>query len=348
MIKVFITVILIFLIQTGNVFSNTNIFDVDNIELNNLNDQNREKLLNTSIKKGFNQLMQKILQKKYLEAVSNLSLKEIKKMISSYQIIEKKENTNGEKTLVNLSFDRVKINEFFYKKNILYADVSKTDVIILPILIKDDKYFIYSNNYFFNNWNNEKYKKQDEFINYILPTENLEDIQFIINNKDKLESLELKNFFSSYEIKDTIFLAISSLKNKTDIFLKAQVSGNDIIKNYSFQTNFFKEDDKKKFIIETVKAEIEEIWKSQNLIDVRTPSFLNIYFRIKNQNDLLSLTSTLSKIDLIENYQVLELTKKYAKVKIKYFGKISKIKNKFTENDIKVNIINSEWKLGLN
>ena len=44
--KVFITVILIFLIQTGNVFSNTNIFDVDNIELNNLNDQNREKLLN--------------------------------------------------------------------------------------------------------------------------------------------------------------------------------------------------------------------------------------------------------------------------------------------------------------
>ena len=48
----------------------------------------------------------------------------------------------------------------------------------------------------------------------------------------------------------------------------------------------------------------------------------------ENQNDLLSLTSTLSKIDLIENYQVLELTKKYAKVKIKYFGKISKIKSK--------------------
>ena len=160
--------------------------------------------------------------------------------------------------------------------------------------------------------------------------------------------LELKIFTSSADIILPKFLAISSLKNKTDIFLKAQVSGNDIIKNYSFQTNFFKEDDKKKFIIETVKAEIEEIWKSQNLIDVRTPSFLNIYFRIKNQNDLLSLTSTLSKIDLIENYQVLELTKKYAKVKIKYFGKISKIKNKFTENDLKVNIINSEWKLSLN
>ena len=91
MIKVFITVILIFLIQTGNVFSNTNIFDVDNIELNNLNDQNREKLLNTSIKKGFDQLMRKILQKKYLEEVLNLSLNEIKKLISSYQIIEKKE-----------------------------------------------------------------------------------------------------------------------------------------------------------------------------------------------------------------------------------------------------------------
>ncbi len=348
MIKVFFSIILIFLIQTGNVFSNTNIFDVDNIELDNLKDQNREKLLDTSIRKGFIQLMQKILQKKYFEEVSNLSLKEIKKLISSYQILEGKEAENKEKIFVNLSFDRGKINEFFYKRNILYADVSKTEAIILPILIKEDKFFIYSNNYFFNNWNKEKHKKQDEFINYILPAENLEDIQFIINNKDSLESLELTNLFSSYEIQDTIFLAISLSENKTDIFLKANVSGNKITKNYSFQTNFFTNDDKNKFIIETMKTELEEIWKSQNLIDVRTPSFLNVNFRIKNQNDLLTLTSTLNKIDLIENYQVLELTKKRAKVKIKYFGKISKIKNKFKDNDLKINIINNVWKLSLN
>ncbi len=64
MIKVFFSIILIFLIQTGNVFSNTNIFDVDNIELDNLKDQNREKLLDTSIRKGFIQLMS-LLPKSY-------------------------------------------------------------------------------------------------------------------------------------------------------------------------------------------------------------------------------------------------------------------------------------------
>ena len=33
----------------------------------------------------------------------------------------------------------------------------------------------------------------------------------------------------------------------------------------------------------------ELIWKSQNLIDVKTPSFLNIEIRLKNKSNLLLL-----------------------------------------------------------
>ena len=57
--------------------------------------------------------------------------------------------------------------------------------------------------------------------------------------------------------------------------------------------------------------------------------------------------SKLNTIDLIENYYVLELSKDYAKVKIKYLGKIDKMKEKLAENGINIEILNNSWKLKL-
>ena len=94
-----------------------------------------------------------------------------------------------------------------------------------------------------------------------------------------------------------------------------------------------------------IKREIVEILKSQNLIDIRTPSFLNIFVDIRKQDDLLKTRSVLKKIKLIENFYVLELNKNYAKVRIKYFGKIEKIKNKFNEMGIELKNLDNQWKV---
>ena len=96
-----------------------------------------------------------------------------------------------------------------------------------------------------------------------------------------------------------------------------------------------------------ITEEINEIWKKQNLIDVKTPSFLNVYLEIGNINNLQKLQAALNKIDIIENHNVLELTKNYAKISIKYLGKIDKIKLKFIEQKIDINIQDNEWKLKL-
>ena len=47
--------------------------------------------------------------------------------------------------------------------------------------------------------------------------------------------------------------------------------------------------------IETLKFEISEIWKSQNLIDVRTPSFLKVQLNLNNKNNLVELNKRLKK-----------------------------------------------------
>ena len=74
---------------------------------------------------------------------------------------------------------------------------------------------------------------------------------------------------------------------------------------------------------------------------------IHITLDLKKNNDLLKLQNTLDNIDLIVNYQVLELNKEYAKIKIKYLGKINKIKSKLDQNKIKVIILDNQWKLKL-
>jgi len=59
------------------------------------------------------------------------------------------------------------------------------------------------------------------------------------------------------------------------------------------------------------------------------------------------LQSKLNAIDLIENYYVLELGKDYAKVKIKYLGKIDKMKEKLAKNGINIEILDNSWRLKL-
>ena len=47
-------------------------------------------------------------------------------------------------------------------------------MILFPLLISDKQYFIYTKNYFYENWNNES---SNNLIQYTLPAENIESIQ---------------------------------------------------------------------------------------------------------------------------------------------------------------------------
>lgn len=344
---IFIFFIIVFFTKTGNVFSNNNIFNVDNIKVISEITEKREKILNTAFKKGFKELTNRILLQRDIISIDNISIKEIRKFISSYQIIESDNLDNSNEFIINIVFDRRKLNEFFYQKNISYADIYKTDVVIFPVLVENDNFYLFSENYFYNKWLEEDKNVNNEFINYILPEENIDDIAVINKNRNNLESTKVKNLLMDYDIKNYIFLIIKPNNEKIDIFIKGDISNREVIKNVVVDLDIQnKELDFQKAIRQT-KQIISEIWKVQNLIDVRTPSFLNITLDINNQNDLQDLQNALNKIELIENFNVLELNKKYAKIKIKYLGKIDKIQDRLYEMGIKVINTGNNWKLKL-
>ena len=91
--------------------------------------------------------------------------------------------------------------------------------------------------------------------------------------------------------------------------------------------------------------EIVNLVKSQNLIDVKTPSFINIKFFMDKKNNLVELDSRIKKIDLIENLYFLEINKKYVLLKIKYLGKINKIIDQLKDQNILLELKNDQWSL---
>ena len=345
-ILLFIYCILIILFKTGNVLSDNNIFNVNNVEIIKENSKNKEEMINKAFKKAFDKLINRLLLDEDYKKISNTNLDQIKKLISYYQITKQNENNaNKNNKKINIFFDKNRIHSFFYSRNIFYSDIINTEVILFPLLKKEEQYFIYTQNYFYENWTKDRL---NNLIEYILPVENIENIQKINLNKDNIYKLEISDFFKEHKTKNVVFANIEVNKNKADIFLKTRIEGKKINKNLSFEKKvdvseetFYKE------IILEVDKEIKDLIKSQNLIDVRTPSFLNAKIKLNNKNNLIKFKERLKKIDLINNFYVQQLSKDYVLVKIKYLGKINKIINKLKDEKINLIMIAGEWQLNI-
>ena len=74
---IFISFILIILFKTGNVLSDNNIFNVNNIEISQETSKNKEKLVNTAFQKAFKELINRLLMEDDYRRFSNISLEQI-------------------------------------------------------------------------------------------------------------------------------------------------------------------------------------------------------------------------------------------------------------------------------
>ncbi len=338
----YILTILIILFQTGNVLSTESIFTVNNIQVNKNTYKNKEELINIAFRKGFEKLNSKILLEKDYLKVTNISLKNIKNLVSHYQIVKPEDNFDQNFETVNLYFKRDKMNNFYNQNNIKYSDVSGKILKILPILLLKDEIFIYDNNYFYENWIDELKEKKRQNIEYIFPVENLETIEAIKKNQDNLELTSLDDIFDKDIEKDNLLIIIDYDKQKTKFFLKGIISSKKITKNLSLTGNSLKNFEYEN-ILKYLKREILELVKSQNVIDVGTPSFINVSLIFKNKNDLFLFQNILNEIDLIENFNVKEYNNKFAYINIKYYGKINKIKEKLVKKGLDIKFVNNQW-----
>ena len=181
-------------------------------------------------------------------------------------------------------------------------------------------------------------------IEFILPLENIEIIKSVNDNKNSLIDLNILNLFQEYKNKNLALVIIEDDEAiNAKAYIKAVIQGKNISKSLDFKkknlnTNKFYE----KIITET-KDELINLVKSKNLIDIRTPSFLNAKLDLTKKSNLVELNSRIKNIDSIENIFIQEFNKDYFDLRIKYLGKLDKLINQLKKEKIDLKLINDQW-----
>ena len=287
-------------------------------------------------------MIEKILLKEDSEKLSDLSFASIKQLVTYYRITKLSEEEDS-KELVNFSvtFDKDKIHNLFFERGISYSEISDKELYILPISIKGEEIFTFNNNYFYENWNGVNDKNLIEFN---LPIENIEIIQYVNKNKKDLINLEIRDLFKEYTNKNLALILIEqSKKEVAKVYIKTKIQGKNISKNYNFKRKDLKADKFDEKIIKDLKLELVNLIKSANLIDIRTPSFLNVKLNLNKKSNLEILNVRIKNIDSIENIYVQEFNKDSMNLRIKYLGKLDKIINQLKKENINLSLIRDQW-----
>ena len=334
--------ILIVFFKTETLLSENNLFNVNNIKLEKKDKISNNDLANQAIKKGFDQLMSRILLKEDSEKLLYLDFSTIKQLVSYYRISNFTDKKKEEELVkFSVTFDKKKIHDLFYKRGILYSDILDKELYVLPILIINQEIFVFNNNLFYEQWN--KFY-ENKLIEFILPLENIEIIEKINNNKNNLIDLNLDDLFKEYSNKNLSLVLIDNSKiDDKKIYIKTSIQGKNISKSLNLKRKINKESNINEQIIIEIKKELIDLVKSKNLIDIRTPSFLNVKLDINKKSNIVELNTRIKKIDLIENIFVQQFNKDYMNLRIRYLGKLEKVINQLKKENISLQLINDQW-----
>ena len=301
---------------------NAKAFLIDEIEISEKleNNFNKNILINKGFKKAFKELMGKLVQSKDLKKTKDININEIKSMIETFSIKEEKFIKKTYNLNLGVSFNKKKIFKYLDTKNIFPAQIVEEKFLFIPIVIDQSNIdlLVFSNNPIHKNWKDEN--KKDYLIEYILPTEDLEDLNLIKNNYLELENYDFTEIIKKYFLDNSIIALFFKDNNQIKVLSKINIREKKVIKSNSFENIDLDNNEDLNELIGSLKIIYEDFWKENNLIN--TSIKLPLLIQVDN-NDLnlsLKFEKTLDKIDLISNYSINKFNKDFIFYEIIFNG----------------------------
>ena len=347
-IFIFLTATVFLLINSQKSFSNENTFTINNVEVKGIVDLSfsRDKYINKAFSESFKILMNKILLKNDLNKISDIKLKDIKKLISSFQIVEEVYKKDEYKINIKILYNELKVKKFLGKRNISFTQPDSIFALFYPVFFINSELQNFNESFFYKEWGNIEIK--NEIINFILPIEDLEDISEIIKMKNSIENLNIENLVKKYDVSNYVFAFIDQQQKKINIHLKINFNNNKINRNILYKINDINDPLELNLIAKDLKVKIAEIWKKENLINILLPLSISLNFEHKNLQNLDKLRNNLEKIGIINNYVLEEFNINNSLFKIYYYGDPKKLKLELLKLGYLLEDVQGLWQLYLN
>jgi hypothetical protein len=206
------------------------------------------------------------------------------------------------------------------ENNIFPSAPVKMKFLFIPIIINQstNDLLIFDKNKIFNEWNKEL--KSYHLVEYILPTEDLEDINIIKSKNESIEQYDFKEITDKYNLENSIIALIFKDKKKIRILSRITDKKDVLIKNQSFSNLDLDDSIQVNIIIDELKLIYEDYWKASNQIN--TSIKLNLDIRVNNSNYLKisNFEKILEETDLIYNYFISKFDQNFTEYKIIFNG----------------------------
>ena len=312
--------LIIFFFSTTKVFGKS--FNIDDIEISKPFEINFDKneVIDNGFKEAFFELVSLIVNSSDKDKINQVKLNEIRRMVESFSI--KEEKFVNEIYYVNLgvSFNKKKVFNFLEKKNIFPSVPVEKKILFIPIIIDESKkdLLIFSDNKIFNDWNN--YIERYHLIKYILPSEDIEDLDILKNNFEIIEQYDFKEIINKYSLNDSIIALFFKNNKDLRVLSKITLKKNMVIKNQSFLNVDLKNDENIKDIIFELKTIYEDYWKNSNIINTSIKLALNIQVSNKDNKKISNFEKKLNETNLINDYFISRFDKDFVYYRIIYNG----------------------------
>ncbi|MDB4081630.1 hypothetical protein N9500_01730 [Candidatus Pelagibacter sp.] len=324
---------------------NANTFKVSDIQISSPFELNFKKslVLDKGFLLSFSNLFSMITTSGDKKKIDNITIKEIKSMIDSFTISDEKFINNEYSAKLETSFNKKKILNFLDKKNIFPSIPIRNKVLLIPVLIDTETNSInlFHDNIFYKNWNIDY--KNYQLLDYLLPSEDLEDIDKLQEMFSSIETFDFTSLIAKYDLKDFIISII--YKNKDDVQILSKISFNNFLKinnqkyskiNLNDENDFYK-------ILDNLKITYEDEWKKNNEINTSIKLPLTISIKSTDYQKIINLEEVLANIDLISNFYILNFNNKYTQYKIIYNGSPKTFFNDMSNKNFNLILENNVW-----
>ena len=320
-------------------------FEINNIDITRPFEINFDKneVIDEGFRKAYNQLLLLILNSKDQKKINRIRLNEIKGMIESFTI--KEEKFIDELYYVNLgvSFNKKKVFNYLENKNIFPSIPERKSFLFIPIIIDEVKkdLLIFYNNKIYEIWNKDQNKS--ELIKYILPTEDLEDLNLIKSKYEFIEQYDFEEITKKYDLKDSIIALIFKNENGFRILSRITLDGDVSLKNQSFSRVNFGNEKQLNTTINDLKIIYEDYWKNYNQINTSIKLTLNVKVNNNDNFKLSNFEKILNETDLIYDFFVSKFNKDFTYYQIIFNGTPNIFLKKMVDKDLSFDTQNKIW-----
>ena len=344
-IYIFFISFALFIIIFSTTYLNANTFRVSEIEISSpfeLN-FNKSSVIDQGFKISFSNLLSMITTSGDKNKIKNISIKEIKSMIDSFKISDEKFINNEYFAKLTTIFNKKKILNFLERKNIFPSIPKRNKVLLVPILVdtETENIYFFEKNIFYKKWN--YIKKDYQLLDYVLPNEDLEDLNKIQEMSNSIETYEFLDLIKKYDLNDFIISII--YKNKNEIKVLSKINLNDSLKvsNQKYSQIDLTNEKNIDIILKDLKNIYEDEWKKNNEINTSIKLPLTISLNSKDHKKIIKLDKALANNDLVSNFYILNFNNKLTQYRVIYNGSPKIFLNDMTNRNFNLVMENKVW-----